>query len=195
MEIQWILFCPQLPAIPSSPRVMVWRKMHSYGAVGLDHGLWILPFSDESENRVVEMKEYVRNQGGSSRIFFIHAFDEETEADILAHFQQDRAQEYDELKEQCIDFLAEIEKEIKRENFSFAEYEENEQDLEKLETWMGKIQKRDFSGGNAAKEAVRWLEKCRHALQNFADQVYTHDDPAHPRKFPIDHAGMTPDSP
>ncbi len=29
MEYQWLLFCPQLPATPSSPRVMVWRKMLS----------------------------------------------------------------------------------------------------------------------------------------------------------------------
>ncbi len=44
MQYKWLLFCPQLPATPSSPRVMVWRRMRSAGSVGLDNGLWILPF-------------------------------------------------------------------------------------------------------------------------------------------------------
>jgi hypothetical protein len=193
MEYKWIVFCPQLPATPSSPRVMVWRKMHSSGAIGLDNGLWILPRNETSEILVRETKAYISGQGGTSRTFFANAFDDETEADILERFRQDRAQEYAELKEQCIDFLAEIDKEIKRQNFSFAEYEENEQDLEKLEVWMNKVQKRDFLGGDLAQEALKWLEKGRQTLQTFADQVITHEDPDHIHKFHIDHEEMTPD--
>jgi hypothetical protein len=100
--------------------------------------------------------------------------DDETESEILERFRQDRAEEYEELVEQCNDFLAEIEKETRRENFSFAEYEENEQDLVKLEVWLKKVKQRDFLGGNQAREAEEWLEKCRQALQSFADEVFNH---------------------
>jgi hypothetical protein len=175
MDYKWLLFCPQLPATPSSPRVMVWRKMHTAGAVGLDNGLWILPFSVSSEKFIREIKAYVENQGGNSKTFLSNAFDQATEEEILERFRNDRAEEYAELKEQCVDFQAEIEKELERKNFSFAEYEENEQDLVKLEVWLEKVAARDFSGGDQAREAAEWLEKCRQALQQFADAVFANE--------------------
>lgn len=175
MEYQWLLFCPQLPATPSSPRVMIWRRMRSAGSLGLDNGLWILPYNDSSEKFIQEIKTYVESQGGSSKTFVAHALDELTEIEILERFRQDRAEEYAELKEQCIDFLAEIDKEIKRRNFSFAEYEENEQDLDKLKIWLVKVKQRDFMGGDQTEEASEWLEKCQQALNGFASEVFQHE--------------------
>ena len=175
MKYQWLLFCPQLPATPSSPRVMVWRKMRSAGAVGLDNGLWILPDSELSEKIIQEIKTYIENQGGSSKSFRANALEDATETEIIDRFRQDRSEEYAELQEQCVDFMAEIDKEIARKNFSFAEYEENEQDLVKLEVWFEKVRLRDFLAGDQAQDAINWLEKCRQALQLFATEVFNHD--------------------
>jgi len=149
--------------------------MRSAGSLGLDNGLWILPKNEEAEKFIQDMKAYVENQGGTSKTFVANALEELTETEILERFRQDRAEEYAELKEQCIDFLAEIEKEIKRKNFSFAEYEENEQDLEKLKVWFEKVKRRDFVGGDRAEEAAEWLEKCHQALQGFATEVFDHE--------------------
>lgn len=175
MDYKWLLFCPQLPATPSSPRVMVWRRMRSAGSLGLDNGVWILPYNETSEKFVQEMKTYVESQGGGSKTFVANTLDGMTETEIIEGFRRDRAEEYAEFQEQCVDFLAEIEKEISRQNFSFAEYEENEQDLDKLKTWLGKVKQRDFIGGELAQEAVAWLEKCQQALQGFATEVFNHE--------------------
>jgi len=174
MERQWLLFCPQLPSTPSSPRVMIWRRMRSAGSVGLDNGLWILPYTDAAVKFVQEMKTYVEGQGGDSKTFVATALDGLTETEIIERFRQDRAEEYFEFKEQCLDFMAEIEKEIGRKNFSFAEYEENEQDLDKLKTWLAKVKQRDFIGGEQAEAAKDWLERCQQALNDFATEVFNH---------------------
>ncbi len=124
---------------------MVWRRMKAAGAVGLQNGVWVLPAG------------------------------EVVQADILARFQADRAREYDEFKEQCEAFLSGINKETARQKFTFAELEENEQNLQKLETWLAKIQGRDFFKGERAEAAVMELAECRRAFESFAAQVYAQE--------------------
>ncbi len=86
-----------------------------------------------------------------------NALDDETDKEIMERFLHDRAEEYAGIKEQCAVFLSDLDKEIQRKNFSFVEYEENEQDFNKLERWFDKVIKRDFIGGEYANSASGWL--------------------------------------
>lgn len=184
--MNWLLFLSQLPTTPSSLRVTVWRKMRAQGALGLQNGVWMLPDEADQARFLQELSEMIQKQGAASQTFKVLPVSEAVEQDILKRFLQDRAEEYAEFKEQCAEFLMEVQKEVDRSNFSFAEYEENEQDLVKLENWYEKIKKRDFLGGDQASEASEWLEKSRQKFAGFAEQVFANEDKDHERKMSYD---------
>jgi hypothetical protein len=57
-------------------------------------------------------------------------------------------------------------------NLTLAELEENEEDLAKLEAWVGKIRARDRFGAPLFGEVERELAACREDLQAFAASIY-----------------------
>jgi hypothetical protein len=181
--IKWLLFLPQLPALPSTLRVMVWRRMRTAGALGLQNGVWILPHTPEKERFAEELLAYVQGQGAHGYVFDVGALNQSIEDTILERFRADRDEEYAEFCERCDALLAELEKETRQEKFTFAEMEETEEDLQKLNIWWDKINARDFVGGNRRQEAMDKLEHCRKARLVFVSQVYqregvgTDDDP------------------
>ncbi len=193
--MQWLLFLSQLPANPSGLRVSVWRKLRAQGALGLQNGVWILPDQPEQLAFFNELSEMVQKQGAGSQIFTVNSLSEAVELEIIQKFKDNRAEEYAEVKEQCADFLLGLEKEIQRRNFSFAEYEENEQDLNKLENWIVKVKQRDFWGGSPVSEAEEWLEQCRQKFQEFTALVFANEDEDHARKMKYDPGPLNPANP
>jgi arsenate reductase-like glutaredoxin family protein len=173
--MEWILFTSQLPATTSSLRVTVWRRMKAAGAVNLQNGVWLLPRAGEAERSVQELLKYLEEQGAEGQSFFANAISEKIEADILKRFRALRDEEYTELIERCGDLLSELAKETDKNKFTFAELEENEDDIQKLENWFHRIKARDLTGGEHAEAAARSLETCREALHHFANQVYAHE--------------------
>lgn len=172
----WVLLLAQLPASPSSPRVTLWRRARAAGAVGLQNGAWVLPGTDEHRALLRGLSGYVREQGGTA--YTLHASSIEGAADgtgdevVVERFRAERAKEYAEFTERGRALLAELDKEAARDNFSFAELEENEQDLERLGGWLDRIARRDFFPGRPLKDAGELLERCRSALDGFTAAVY-----------------------
>jgi len=170
---EWLLLLPQLPPTPSSLRVQVWRRLRAVGALGIHNGVWVLPRSEDHERFLDHLLAEVRAQGGNGLLFVASPLDAAVPADIVARFQAERAEDYVEFAGRCRDFLAEIAKETGSKNFTFAELEENEQDLHKLAGWLKKIQTRDFFRGEQAEQAERALAGCQQALDVFTQAVYT----------------------
>lgn len=93
----------------------------------------------------------------------------------------------------CRDFHRELAKERAIHNYSFAELEENEEDLYKLETWLGKITRRDRFGCPLRQEAEQVLTACRTDLEDFAATVYHEGDAGEaPLAEQAEQAGAAP---
>lgn len=114
----------------------------------------------------------MEQQGGSGFFLEARAPTEALQADLMKRFQEERGKEHQEFGERCQEFLAEVEKETRAHKFTFAELEENEQDLLKLIRWLRKIQHRDFFPSSSSREAVAHLAGCRQALEVFTTIVY-----------------------
>jgi hypothetical protein len=168
--MEWLLFLPQLPASPSTLRVMVWRRMRDAGALGLQNGVWILHPSQA--DFLKELALYLNDHGADSYSLRTTAQTPEIDEKILARLRDERDEEYRELCEKCDDLLEELRTETEIEKFTFAELEETEEEVQKLQVWLEKIQRRDVVGAPLAEQAQQDLQKCEHALADFAQQVY-----------------------
>ncbi len=132
----------------------------------------MLPQTSEQEKALSTLLMEMEQQGGGGFFLEARAPAEAIQADLMKRFQEERASEYQEFGERCQQFLAEIEKETHAHKFTFAELEENEQDLLKLTRWLRKIQQRDFFPHAASLAAQEHLSQCRQALERFTTAVY-----------------------
>ncbi len=96
-------------------------------------------------------------------------------ADIVAAYNAARDDEYEEIVDKCRDFLAELDKETAAQHFTYAELEENDEDLTKLRRWLDKVTDRDTLRAASAAGAAKALALCVAALEGFTAHVYAAD--------------------
>jgi len=167
---EWFVLVYKLPSEPTRYRASVWRKLKSAGAVYLQNGVATLPADPGGERVMRGVAQEVRESGGTAHLLRGGSLGDD--AALRAIFDGARDDEYREVLERCRDFHAELEKERGAGKFSFAELEENEEDLAKLEARFGKVRARDRFGASLSGEAERAVGACREDLGAFAASVY-----------------------
>jgi hypothetical protein len=166
----WYVLIYKLPPEPTRYRASVWRKLRAAGAVYLQNGVAVLPADSGSERVMRGVSQEIRDSEGVAHL--VHGPMVGDDATLLEAFNAARDDEYWEVLERCREFHAELHKEREAKKFTFAELEENEEDLAKLEAWIGKVQARDRFGAPLAQEAKSALEACREDLEAFVGSVY-----------------------
>lgn len=160
----------KLPAEPSRYRASVWRKLKAGGAVYLQNGVAALPGDPAGERTMRGVVREIREVGGTAHLFRGSSVGDRGELEEA--FDGARDAEYREVLGRCRGFHDELDKERGAGNLTFAELEENEEDLAKLEAWVGKIRARDRFGAPLSGEVERELKACRDDLEAFAVSVY-----------------------
>jgi hypothetical protein len=97
------------------------------------------------------------------------------ESEVRASFQTARNDEYEEIVDKCEDFLRQVQKEYDENHFTYAELEENEEDLVKLRNWFAKIVDRDVFNADGRPATERALEACEQSLEAYAARVYAEE--------------------
>lgn len=166
----WLILVYKVPSEPTRYRARIWRKLKAAGAIYLQNGVAALPSTSGSERVMRGIAQEVRDIAGTAYLLRGGPFGDERA--LGAAFSAARDEEYREVLSRCHDFHRELDAERARKNFSFAELEENDEDLAKLERWLGKIKDCDHFGAPLRDQAERAVAGCRGDLDAFADAVY-----------------------
>lgn len=180
-EINWLLLIYKVPAEPAKKRIALWRKLKGMGAVYLQNGVCLLPKTDDHTRRLKIIENEINEMSGESVLLETVALDRAQVDKVVTRFKADRDEEYVEFLDKCKDFEAEIAKETAARHFTYAELEENDVDLKKLQSWLEKIVKLDFYGATLADEAAERLKECETLLDAYAQRVFeAHDENRNP---------------
>jgi DNA-binding transcriptional regulator PaaX len=175
--IKWLLLTYKVPAEPTSKRMALWRRLKALGAVYLQNGVCLLPKTDDHIRKLKVLENDISSMAGYCVLLETVALDRLQEGKVIARFKADRDDQYRELLGRCQDFKAEIAKEIEIQKFTYAELDEEETDLKKLQTWFEKIRKLDFYDAPLAVTAAERLKQCEALLDGYAKLVYdAHDE-------------------
>ncbi len=175
----WLLLTYKVPPEPARKRVALWRRLKGLGAVYLQNGVCLLPRTDDHIRQLKMIENEIAEIGGESVILETLALDQAQENKVVGRFKADRDEEYVEFLGKCTDFEAEIARETAASHFTYAELEENDADLKKLQTWLEKIRKLDFYGAPLAAEAEQRLQACAALLDTYAQRVFDAHDENH----------------
>jgi hypothetical protein len=176
----WILLAYKVPPEPAKKRIALWRKIKSLGAVYLQNGVCMLPRTDDHVRRLKIMENEIVEMDGESVLLETNGLDRVQEEKLRTRFNADRDEAYQEFLQRCDGFEGEIARESAAGKFTFAELEENDEDLKKLASWLEKIRKLDFHGASLAGKARERLAQCETLLDTFAQQVFEAQDENRP---------------
>ena len=169
----WLLLIYRVPPEPTRLRSTVWRRIKSLGAIYLQNSVAALPASPANERSLRKLRREIVDMSGTAILLTAGALAGESE--VRGLFVTARNEEYAEIIDKCEDFLRQVQKEYDENHFTYAELEENEEDLVKLKNWFAKIVDRDVFRADRRPATERALETCEQSLEAYAARVYAEE--------------------
>ena len=170
----WLLLTYRIPREPTRLRATVWRRIKALGAVYLQNSVAALPDNPTNERALRSLRREIVELGGTAQAMRSDVL--AGSSDLVGMYNSARDEEYTEIIDKCHDFLQEIQDETAAKHFTYAELEENDEDLNKLNSWFDKVTARDILGASRRADAAAGLKDCISALDGFANRVYLAED-------------------
>ncbi len=169
----WLLLVYRIPSEPTRLRAGVWRKVKGLGAIYVQNSAAALPVSPAAERAFRSLRAEIVELGGSAYLFTSTVL--AGHAQLVKVFNDARDDEYEEIVDRCDDFLQQVRKEYDANHFTYAELEENDEDLSKLRRWLEKVRARDVLGAKGYDTVVAALARCEQSLEEYAARVYAEE--------------------
>ncbi len=167
---EWLLLVYKVPPEPTRYRASVWRKLKAAGAVYLQNAVAALPADAANERVLRSIVRDIHAMHGTA--YLVRSTPVGDDTGLIDAFNAAREAEYREVLARCLGFHAELAKERAAGKFTYAELEENEADLHKLEAWLERLRARDRFGVPLGSAAAQACVACRDDLAAFTAAVY-----------------------
>lgn len=122
------------PPEPAAKRMALWRRRKGMGAVYLQNGVCLLPQADVHMRQLKVLENDAPEMGGETILPLTSSLDKNQEAKVVARFKADRDDQYREFLGKRDAFEAEIAKEVAKKKHTYAEREEEGNDLKNFKT-------------------------------------------------------------
>ena len=172
--VGWLLLVYRLPGEPTRLRSTAWRRLRVLGAVYLQHSVAALPAGAAAERALRTLRREIVQWGGTAVLLSCAAI--VGGGGMHAAFQAARDEEYEEYEEiieECRDFLDLLAQAHKAGHFTHAEMKRRERELAKLSGHVAAAAKRDVFGAPHSASALEALGTCGRALEAYAARVRT----------------------
>lgn len=170
MDESWLLLIYTVPAEPSRKRAFVWREIKRVGAVYLRDGVCVLPQTPAAEFALSAIAQRIVEFEGRATVVRDAQLESKQAREVKEQMQTARATEYAAIRQDAEAFLEHIRRETDHRDFSFAELEELEADLQKLQRWYEQVRTRDHLSRSST-GIDEMLRTCEEALSQFMESA------------------------
>ncbi len=139
--------------------------------IKMAHGICLDNRATINCNALMQMSKDIETNNGEALLMESVFFEDSHEQRVVSLFNNLRDEEYTEWINESEKYLKEISKEISNEKFTFAELEEEEQELEKLISWLKKIESRDIFNSSEGDKARAILAQIKQAFEEYSEMV------------------------
>ena len=172
---QWLLLIYKVPRDPTRFRTYLWRQMRMLGALSLQQMVCVLPKTPDHESEMQRLVAKIEEFRGEAHVLTFTSPSKEWEDRIITRFNATVNEDYAEVAENEERFQDEIHRETRKEKFTFVELEDMEDDREKINREMARVQARDFFGAPGRSEAEAQMDETKKLFKEFSRKVYARE--------------------
>ncbi len=162
-----LLVVAKLSGLKAKDRVLVWRRVNELGIASIIRSVFALTDGKEGRVKAEGLVNLIEEKGGKAWLFRAESYSSEEKHSIEQMIKLKMENEINEFVEECDEFISDISKELKEQEFEFYEMDELANDLHKLEKWKTKLIWRYPTDKRAYGRLEEKLEQCRRLMRTF----------------------------
>ena len=184
---EWILLVHLLPQRPTKLRVHVWRRLQALGAVPIKNSVYVLPYSERTNEDFQWLRQEIESSGGEANLFRAGAVEGATDKEIIALFRKLRDEDYAKLVSEFDGLRGAVREQIKGNSLSTGKLAQYQAEAGKLRQELDRVAAIDFFDALLGRKAREAFERCRRELQ--ATETKSSNGPANKRNSKMLNAG------
>jgi hypothetical protein len=171
----WLVVLYDVPSSPSKLKVRLWREFKRIGALYPQLSICVVPDNTKSMESIKNIEKLLNNEHDFT-VLTAKGRGIKDQGKILSMFRIERDKQFEEILEECQEFIDEIKLNVTNKKTTQEEAEEMEEVLEGLYRWFDRVKAIDWDEKSMISTKVeKLLKKCGSAMDGFAEASHPDD--------------------